>query len=170
MNYFYIYVLIGIAFLLQSVFGFIQLRNFLKIFKRMNKKGKVLIGKNPKKLRAGSLLLLNIDENATIQDAQLMKGTTVFARFRQLSSLKKKSLPLLASSYDQLQEMDPLVKGCILNAYKEYINFKTGKQAEMETGTSFLALPVFNNWIMVLKNKFKSIVNSVKGDKNGIYY
>lgn len=152
MNILFISLLLGAAFLAQSVLGFLQIRNFVKTFQKMSKNGKVLIGKNPKKVKAGSLLLLNIDKNAKIYDAKMMKGVTIFARFKDFSTLENKSLPILASSYDEMQKFDPLTRECILNAYRNFINYKTGKmsRSDWDTSVNFLSLPVFSMW----KNKF----------------
>ncbi|HCX40488.1 transcriptional regulator GutM [Lactobacillus acetotolerans] len=157
MNILFISILIGIVFLLQSLLGFMQLQNFVKTFRSMCKNGKVLIGKNPKKVRAGSLLLLNIDKDANIKDAKMMKGVTIFARFRKFKALQNKSLPVLASSYDEMQKFDKLTQECILNAYRNYINFKTGKlsRTDLDTSTNFLSLPVFSMWKNNLLLKFK---------------
>ncbi|RMC46089.1 transcriptional regulator GutM [Lactobacillus sp. ESL0230] len=159
MNILYITVLLGSAFLLQSIFGFLQVKNFVKVFRKMCKNGKVLIGKNPKKFKVGTLLLLNIDAHANILQAQIMTGVTIFARFKNLSSIEGKSLPLLASSYDELNKYDKLTKECILNAYRNFINFKTGKMSreDLDTSTNFLSLPVFSLWESVLINKFYEI-------------
>lgn len=152
-------ILLGAAFLLQSVLGFLQIKNFAKVFGKMSKKGKVLIGKNPKKLRAGTLLLLNIDEQANIEQAQVMKGVTIFARFKKLPSLEGASLPLLASDYEKLNKYDSLTKECILNAYRNFVNFKTGKlsREDLDTSTNFLSLPVFSLWKNELVRKFQEI-------------
>lgn len=163
MNILFILLLIGAVFLLQSILGFLQVRNFVKEFRRMCKHGKVLIGKNPKKFRAGSILLLSIDENANIKEAMLMKGVTIFARFRELKAIEGKSLPILAASYDDLQRMDTLTKECLLNAYRNYINFKTGKmsRSDLDTSTNFFSLPVFEMWKNELVAKFRLVKSRV---------
>lgn len=163
MNILFISLLIGAVFLLQSILGFLQIRNFVKEFRRMCKKGKVLIGKNPKKLRAGSLLLLSIDRDANINEAKIMKGVTIFARFKEFKAIEGKSLPILAASYDELKEIDPLTRECLLNAYRNYINFKTGKmsRSDLDTSTNFLSLPVFSMWKNEFISKFRLVKSKV---------
>ncbi|MDF4142884.1 transcriptional regulator GutM [Lactobacillus kefiranofaciens] len=164
MNIWFISILIGLVFLLQSILGFLQLQNFVKVFRRMSKNGKVLIGKNPKKIHAGSLLLLNIDQDAYIQNASLMKGVTVFARFKRFKKLENKSLPILASSYYELQQFDPLTRECILNAYRNFINYQTGKmsQADWDKNNNFFSLPVFSMWKDMAIIGFNKFSNKVK--------
>jgi DNA-binding transcriptional regulator of glucitol operon len=152
-------ILLGSVFFFQSILGFLQVKNFVKVFRKMCKNGKVLIGKNPKKFKAGTLLLLNIDEHANIIHAQIMTGITIFARFKKLTAIEGKSLPILASNYDELNKYNKLTKECILNAYRNFINFKTGKMSrkDLDTSTNFLSLPVFSLWKNVLTNKFYEI-------------
>ena len=152
-------ILLGSVFFLQSILGFLQVKNFVKVFRKMCKNGKVLIGKNPKKFKAGTLLLLNIDEHANIIHAQIMSGVTIFARFKKLTAIEGKSLPILASNYDELNKYNKLTKECILNAYRNFINFKTGKMSreDLDTSTNLLSLPVFSLWKNVLTNKFYEI-------------
>ncbi len=159
LNILFISLLLGAVFLLQSFFGFLQVKNFVKVFRKMCKNGKVLIGKNPKKLRAGTLLLLNIDKQGNISHAQIMKGVSIFARFKQLKSLEGNCLPLLASSYEELNNYDSLTQECILNAYRNLINYQTGKMSreDIDTSTNFLSLPVFSMWKNELVGKFKEI-------------
>lgn len=159
MNILLISLLLGGAFLLQSVLGFLQIKNFVKVFRAMSKNGKVLIGKNPKKFRAGTLLLLNIDEQANIKEAKIMKGVTIFARFKDIDSLEGKSLPIMASDYDEMTKYDKLTRECILNAYRNFINYKTGKmsRSDLDTSTNFLSLPVFSLWKNELVSKFHQI-------------
>lgn len=152
-------ILLGSVFFFQSILGFLQVKNFVKVFRKMCKNGKVLIGKNPKKFKAGTLLLLNIDEHANIIHAQIMTGITIFARFKKLTAIEGKSLPILASNYDELNKYNKLTKECILNAYRNFINFKTGKMSreDLDTSTNFLSLPVFSLWKNILINKFYEI-------------
>lgn len=164
MNIIYMSIILGSVFLLQSVLGFLQVRNFVKVFRRMCKKGKVLIGKNPKKFKAGTLLLLNIDGQANITHAEIMTGVTIFARFKKLESIEGKSLPLLASDYMELNKYNQLTRECILNAYRNFINFKTGKMSreDLDTSTNFFSLPVFSLWKNQLVNKFYEIKRRIE--------
>lgn len=140
-----IFIVIAGAFLLQTILGFEQLRDFSRTYHELNQNGKVLVGKNPKRVRAGTLLLLNIDEEANIYQARIMKGVTIFARFKEYEALENKSLPLLASSYEEMSKFDRLEQECILNAYRNYVNYKNGKLSESDFDTSrqsIFALPV----------------------------
>ncbi|MCE2137953.1 transcriptional regulator, partial [Streptococcus thermophilus] len=87
----------------------------------------VAIGKNPKKLRSGTLILLAIKDDGTILEAQMMKGVTIFAKFRELHQLRQKNIAEIAASYQQLKQFDKLTRVCLLDAYKNYLNYKANQ-------------------------------------------
>ena len=151
------------AFLLQGLFGFIQIKNFSKNFSEVAKTGcRVVIGKNPKKFRAGSLILIAIDEAGKIKETRIMKGVTIFAKFKSLPTLNNKFLPEVAANYVTLRQFNPLVRQCILNAYANYINFKTHNldQSAYDTSVNFFSLPIvtkLRTWGLNLSNKFQGL-------------
>ncbi|BDR58214.1 transcriptional regulator GutM [Xylocopilactobacillus apicola] len=138
-------VLVG-AFILQGIMGLFQIKDFTKRFNELHRKGKVLIGKNPKKFRSGTLMLISIDDQTSvIKEAQIMKGVTVFAKFHQLPQLKDQSLVEVAADYDFLHQLNPLVRQCLLNAYSNFINFKNGtlSPSEYDTRVNVFSMPAF---------------------------
>jgi DNA-binding transcriptional regulator of glucitol operon len=110
------------AFLLQGALGFLQIKNFSRNFSVLRKQGRVLIGKNPKRFNSGSLMLISIDESGLIKEARIMKGVTIFAKFKSLSMLSGKYLQVVAADYDELHHFDRLTRQCLLNAYRNYID------------------------------------------------
>lgn len=148
------------AFLLQGFLGFLQIKNFSANFGELRKKGKVLIGKNPKKLRSGSLILMAIDNEGNIKEARIMKGVTVFAKFNQLSKLHSMNIAEVASDYKFITGFDKLTQQCILNAYRNYINFKTGRLAidDLDTSINLFSMPLFEK----IKMQILQISNFIK--------
>nr|WP_243679734.1 transcriptional regulator GutM [Lactiplantibacillus plantarum] len=73
----YFGVILVSAFLLQGFLGLRQIKNFSKTFHQLRVLAPVAIGKNPKKLRSGTLILLAIKDDGTILEAQMMKGVTI---------------------------------------------------------------------------------------------
>lgn len=133
------------AFLLQGLLGFFQIKNFSKNYGEMRQAGRVLIGKNPKRVQSGSLLLLSINGDGDIQAARIMKGVTVFAHFKPLSRIVGHNIVALAADYDALASIDKLTRGCILNALRNFINYKTGQLAydDLNTSVNIFSLPLF---------------------------
>lgn len=158
------------AFLMQGLMGFYQIKNFSKNFKKLRTKGKVLIGKNPKKFNSGTLMLISIDDLGMIKEAKIMKGVTVFAKFKNLPQLNNRYLPLLASDYEALHDLDRLTRQCLLNAYKNYIDFKTKKLSKTayDSTVNIFYMPFF----VKLKQIYMKFAEKIKkrGKNNEIYY
>ncbi|GAF41168.1 sorbitol operon activator [Agrilactobacillus composti DSM 18527 = JCM 14202] len=133
------------AFLIQSALGFFQIKNFSKNYSELRHQGRVLIGKNPKRFQSGTLFLISITADGLIQEARIMKGITIFAKFKTIPSLAGQYLLVVAADYTQLQRMDRLTRGCLLNAYKNYVEFRNGKLADSayDTSVNVFSMPMF---------------------------
>jgi DNA-binding transcriptional regulator of glucitol operon len=142
---FMIGIILVSAFLLQGALGFFQIKNFTKNFRELRKQGRVLIGKNPKRFNSGSLMLISINEDGLIHDARIMKGVTIFAKFKSLPKLTDQYLPVIAADYDEMHKLDRLTRQCLLNAYRNFIDFKAGKLAESayDTSVNVFTMPLF---------------------------
>ncbi|KRL97710.1 transcriptional regulator GutM [Liquorilactobacillus satsumensis] len=148
-------LLLAGAFILQGLFGFFQIKNFTRNYHELRKQGKVLIGRNPKKFRAGSLILMALDGTGKIKEARIMKGVTVFAKFKKIGRLHEKQLQEVAADYDYLAGFDRLTRRCILDAYRNYINFQTGK---MEAGAFNTSVNLFSLPLLARLNEIKNKV------------
>ena len=98
--------------------------------------------------------------DGTIKEAQIMKGVTIFARFKELKALKNRNLAELASSYEQLRNFDKLTRVCLLDAYKNYINYKTNKLQPQDIDTSIKI------WSLPMVEKIKSLYYKALGYKH----
>lgn len=143
-------ILVG-AFLLQGLLGLRQIKNFSKTFHQLRQLAPVAIGKNPKKLRSGTLILLAVENDGTIVEAQMMKGVTIFAKFKALEQLRQQNIAEVAASYQQLKQFDKLTRACLLDAYKNYLNYKANKLAPQEFDSSVKI------WSLPMIEKLKSI-------------
>ncbi len=76
----------------QGILSYYQINHFRKRVAELKKKGKVIIGQQKGKLRAGSIVIIVIDDNKTVIDAEEMKGFTVFNKFKKKNELIGKSL------------------------------------------------------------------------------
>ncbi|WP_024871724.1 transcriptional regulator GutM [Tolumonas lignilytica] len=83
-----------IAWSLQIVTGFLQMRAFNRMLQTMSLKGIVKIGKTSSRWKPRTLVVLAHDENEVIVDASIMKGITIFARPKALSAIIHARLPL----------------------------------------------------------------------------
>jgi DNA-binding transcriptional regulator of glucitol operon len=116
-----IFVLIGAAWIGQMILGFYQIKYFNKNFKDMRKLGKVVIGKNKGKVRAGVVVLIAIDKDSNIIKAKKMQGISVFARMRALKILENKNLLKINTS--SLKGVDKWTVKAVDNGIESYKNY-----------------------------------------------
>ena len=96
-----IIITVGIAFLLQGLLGFFQMKHLTNEFLKLRKKGKVAFGRKSGGFRAGAVVMFLIDEDGIIREGKKLEGTTAFARVkpldgfegRYIGSLKKEDGP-----------------------------------------------------------------------------
>ncbi len=96
-------IFIFIMWMLQGVLAYFQIKHFRKVLNKMKKQGRILIGQQKGKLSAGSILILAIDEDENVINAQEMKGITVFDKFRVKDEFINKSI-------DELKRELPNIK------------------------------------------------------------
>lgn len=155
----YFGIILVAAFLFQGLLGLKQIKNFSKTFHHLRVQAPVAIGKNPKKLRAGTLILIAVKDDGTIVEAQMMKGVTIFAKFKELKALKSQSLAEVAASYDQLRKFDKLTRVCLLDAYRNYVSYKVNKLAPEDFDGSVKI------WSLPMVEKIKSMYYKALGNR-----
>ena len=69
MNFWFLLICFGVAFLAQYALGMIQMKSFTKNFGQLRKKGKVAIGKKKGAFKAGSIVMFAVDDNGIILDS-----------------------------------------------------------------------------------------------------
>lgn len=85
----------GVAWILQGVLVYFQIKNFQSKLKEMREKGKVGVGAVKGRFGRGVIVILCINDKNTIIDAQIMTGTTVFARFMPFKALINQNIEYL---------------------------------------------------------------------------
>lgn len=116
-----IFAAVLVAWIGQMIFGVYQIKYFNRHFKEMRKLGKVVIGKNKGKIRAGVIVLMAIDEDSNIIKAEKMQGISVFARMRSLKVLE--NMNLLKIDINNLKGMDKWTVKAVDNGIESYKNY-----------------------------------------------
>lgn len=80
------------AWVLQTLFGTYQLKDFNRNYSVMRTRGPVSIGRSKGIVRTGVVLLMSLDKDKKITDARKMQGLTIFAKFKSLPLLENQSL------------------------------------------------------------------------------
>ncbi|MCH4168733.1 MAG: transcriptional regulator GutM [Streptococcaceae bacterium] len=114
------YILLGIimiiAYILQIIFSLKQIKNFNIAYSRLRKKGKVAIGRRSGKVQSGTIFMFAINSQDEIQDAMLMQGVTVFAKFKTKADYIGENLNQLTSNHPLVTKENKLVQSAILDA------------------------------------------------------
>ena len=96
-----ILIAIGIAFMLQGLLSFFQMKHLTNEFLKLRRRGKVAFGRKSGGFRAGAVVMFLIDDDGIVQEGRKLEGTTAFARVKPLEgfegryvgSLKKEDGP-----------------------------------------------------------------------------
>ncbi|MEK3993100.1 transcriptional regulator GutM [Robertmurraya sp. FSL R5-0851] len=129
---FYLILIIGIAWLVQSIFGFLQIRHFNKNYAEMRALGRVAIGKKTGMFRAGTVVMFCIDKKNKIIKAAKMQGVTVFSRVRELKGFEGKYLLKIAE--EDFNGLDKLTKLAIADALRSYDIISQGGELRVKKG------------------------------------
>lgn len=128
----YLIILIGAAWLVQSIFGFLQIKHFNKRYAEMRSLGRVAIGKKTGAFRAGTVVMFAIDKRNKIIKASKMQGVTVFSRVRDLKGFEGKYL--LKISEEDFKGIDKLTKLAIADALRSYDIISNGGELRVKKG------------------------------------
>ncbi|MFC0273271.1 transcriptional regulator GutM [Metabacillus herbersteinensis] len=128
----YLIVLIGLAWLIQSILGFFQIRHFNKRYAEMRSMGRVAIGKRTGMFRAGTVVMFCIDKRNKILKASKMQGVTVFSRVKDLNGFEGKYL--LKISEEDFQGIDKLTRLAIADALRSYDIISQGGELKVKKG------------------------------------
>nr|WP_242517732.1 transcriptional regulator GutM [Halobacillus sp. GSS1] len=123
--------LVAIMFILQSLLGFGQLKNFNENYNEMRSQSKVSIGRSKGLVRTGVVLLMRIDKNQTIIETRKMQGTTVFARFKNFNMIDGKQL--LKIDEETLSKVDRFTRKAIKDAQHTYRIIQAGGEPPKPT-------------------------------------
>lgn len=77
-------IVIGVAFVLQGLVNFFQMRHLTNEFIELRRKGKVAFGRKSGGFRAGAVVMFRIDDDGIVQEARKLEGTTAFAKVKPL--------------------------------------------------------------------------------------
>ena len=92
-------------------------------------------------------MLIGLDHDDRIPEIRVMKGLTVFSRFRDVNQFDGELVAEVGADYTALQKLSRTERECFLNAYRNYVNYKTNNLSFEDFDTSrvsMFSLPIFN--------------------------
>lgn len=129
MNEVILLIVLGIImWILNFIFGMIQIKDFNKNYSRLRRKGRVAIGKKRGYLQAGTVVMFLIDDRGNILHSVKMHGVSVFARFKSFNGLEGINLGDITQNI--LGDYNKYIRYAILDAVNNYNTFKGGDAKE----------------------------------------
>lgn len=120
MNIIPLILLFCIAFALQYLLTFLQMKSFMRSYRRLRQQGRVAIGKAKGAFHAGAIAMFSIDQSGTILEGSYLQGVTVFARTRTLCGFEGMDVGAIQKTdCEKLHLPKPLTKA-VLEAASNY--------------------------------------------------
>lgn len=117
---------IMVSWILQTVLGTTQVKNFNKHYSELRNNGRVSIGRSKGTFRTGVVLLMSIDKRRRIQIARKMQGLTIFAKFKDFDLLVGQDL--LHIDTEVYNKMDRYTKKAFDEAIEVYKKVAKGEE------------------------------------------
>lgn len=83
---------VGVAWLIQSILTYFQVKDYQRTSAELAKQGRLIIGSQRGFISKGAILLMSVDDKLNISDCRLLNGITVTARFKRFESLIGKNI------------------------------------------------------------------------------
>lgn len=125
MNFWFLLIVLGIAWALQSVFSFLQMKDFSTNYARLRRQGKVAIGKRKNALSAGAIAMFLIDDDGFIREGTGMSGLTILARFTPISGFE--GLHISEVEEGPMTRHSKALRIAVLNARDNWITVQLGQ-------------------------------------------
>ena len=77
-------IVVGIAFAMQGLFSFLQMRHLSNEFIKLRRKSKVAFGRKSGGFHAGAVVMFRIDDDGIIQEGKKMEGLTALAKVKDM--------------------------------------------------------------------------------------
>ena len=120
-----------IVWILNFIFGLLQIRNFNKNYIELRKLGKVAIGRKKGRLSSGTIVLIRIKDDGLIVESRKMQGVTVVARVKSFEGLEGRYIGEITEN--DLKNFNKPLKKAILDAVKNYTKFKMEEASKEES-------------------------------------
>lgn len=122
-------IVFGVAmWMLNFLFGLIQIRNFNNNYIEMRKRGRIAIGRKKGNFQAGTIILMLLDEEDRVVETRKMQGVTVLAKVKEFRGLEGKKITDISEK--DIKGYNKFMRLAILDAIKNFKAFKGGEMGE----------------------------------------
>ena len=130
MNLILIGILFILAFVMQYALTLVQMKSFKVSYNKLRKKGRVVIGRKKGAYRAGSIVMMAIDDNDYVIETEYMQGTTVFARFKKLDCLTGYRISEIDYELCKEKGLSKSLKNSIVDGVTNFTKIMNGEEIE----------------------------------------
>ena len=81
MNLYILSIFVIGSYIIQTFFSIRQTKQFHELFNQLHQRGKVLVGKDIRRIRKGTIVIVCFNDEEDIRDCYVMHGRSVKARF-----------------------------------------------------------------------------------------
>lgn len=128
MNFWFLIIVLGLAFVLQFIFTMLQMKSFSINYGALRKLGRVAIGKAKGGFKSGVIVMFAIDDKGDILKGSYISGVTVLARFKDLKGFENINIEDLRDEH--VIKFPKQVQKAILNASSNYTTIINGGDVE----------------------------------------
>jgi DNA-binding transcriptional regulator of glucitol operon len=126
-----IFILIGIMWLFQLWFAYKQAKIFQDDIRGLRKQGTMAIGVGGRRYRGGrAFVALTCDENRIVKDGMVLKGFTIFAKSKPLTTYTGFSIDEIASGdrivQSEKKKVQEAAKSSAQHILEHFERIKTG--------------------------------------------
>ncbi len=132
MNLIPLIILFCIAFALQYLLTFLQMKSFMGSYRSLRQKGRVAIGKAKGAFRAGAIAMFAIDGSGNILEGSCLQGVTVFARARNLKGFEGMDVGALCQEDCKKMRLSGPITKAVLEASSNYRILMAGGELKEE--------------------------------------
>ena len=117
MNPVILLIILGvIVWTANGILGLMQIKDFNKNYIELRRIGKVAIGRKKGYIKAGTIVLILIDDEGIVVSSRKMQGVSVFARVKEFRGLEGMSLSNITK--EDLNGFNKLMRIAIFRCYK----------------------------------------------------
>ncbi|RPA60758.1 transcriptional regulator [Aerococcus agrisoli] len=158
MAFTYIFGFVAIAALLiQTAFGYFQVKHFNTVYQELRRKGKVAIGRRSGKIQSGTIVFFAVDKDDKILDARIMQGVTVLARFKPRNEYIGQDIHFIDRYHPLVQKENKLIQIAMEDAREIYLRVAIGNYVEEKKGNvlqeTVMNVGLAKNWLLSKFNK-----------------
>lgn len=132
MNLIPLIILFCIAFALQYLLTFLQMKSFMGSYRSLRQKGRVAIGKAKGAFRAGAIAMFAIDGDGRILEGSCLQGVTVFARARALKGFEGMDVGTICQEDCKRMHLPGPITKAVLEASSNYRILMVGGELKEE--------------------------------------